>query len=1732
MAQRQQDEAQQLRREELASEQRRRDEAYQLRREELAREEKRRDEERELRREELAREDSRRRDEMLIGLIQTFKQPTNDTRGRSRTRRGCEREESRSRVLMPESHNDYGTLQTAGNLSIDAHGVYMAQSKPRYKKLRDTYNMSDAEFTAHFTKDINTGQGVFIPSNNPEEIINICHIENAVLPYMFVYATAVLDTSYLKLRELYMLRPLAEPEIWHLTDIWHSQLMEAVEAGEDVSRYTPEYMVRQQLSGQLQRGGATPPSGAQHLMSSRRLDQSERTGGNIGQPQPVDEIQPSAVTLREVILDSRLPYGSRTISVGLANMVKANPEVIAEMPIIKSRPNDQKVNISMFASDPSMVKYAPFFKSMAETTYVTALIQVMTFSVIGEINSETAKQAVSAALFSHRSASPNPSLICVSAVYTKYSSTDERRPESQDFKLALIPYNPDNSAESFFLLNNIGKPALALSTAIADAGSDPESDTSDFALSNELIITLITAVRGGGSNNKIGTIMSAIQNAIIQRNIDYATSSSNGNFEHGERNLTPEERAALQEGEKNKIVEKRTGKELSYELKDPVIGTIVNHVFKHNNFCFLSVLKKSIEKTVAAAHVRKLMGVGGITEKNLKTAFKNATGYDCSNMIRLDAATEFSYRIGLIVYIVDIDGSVINMPYLKETLQKNNSADDGDYSSPRYIEKLSEKVACMQFRFVLFFNNHYSQIRRHKLVRPSVNDIIRGKSAEDKDNVLLPPQVSNIPNMVYTAFVYFDLETVYSNPDIECGNLIRPYSISIGIKSTGYTLNNLSNGKIVKRVRDIMSKHSVAEIKPRKPIDYTKSGSRSAFDAETHTYITSTPNRTEIFSHMESVVANHRNNVISKFTADDLTNINFNYVFMAYNGSNFDFVPFLVSMVNRQDVKKHENSIIRSTGKLANFRFISKYNKFPLRPTKDSEPVVRPLYKYTYSIWDLHNYLPGGLGITAKNYGLSISKLTLDHAEMQAAYIKQNYDADDVAADITDAITYDGEYFKDYLKNHEKELTDYNNADVDVLAALTEAAAEGFNRLGEDVAFVNKSNGIRDVTSYPTLPRFASYLLQSVIGAVYGGEMVDKIMKLGEALTVSSGKPLSKFNSYARFNKMWETYWNPLLHSIEYNKLSNFKFSYRFDDMTVISPEMASFQTYVDFLRKEGWPPKYANDNYAKAEETVNIVTNLKEHTSTDIVEWKRAIKHFPMQTDFFIRQSLIAGRTSGSHARIGGLSSSELLSQSYVAGVNLYSKPHHFLDVTSLYPAMMANYPYPRGGTKTVSLKEFEKDYIPKLMKCSDIMSYTRDGGKLFLVYATVNQLPDGWLENHNFMLPERLEDGKLNWSTPNSSNSWAGTYLLPTSTYIDALQAGYVVKPVILPDSAFSVDDDLIEDDRCGWFWHRHCYPFTRFVRTLFNKKQEQDDLRNSKSPNYNPSLREAVKLTLNSVSGKIIQKQHDKETILVSSKDELIDALKDIDGNYDAGDFKQFYGTDAMWVTKPGNEKKLSTAPTYLGIMVYAYSRSYMWNLFFKDGHVRYSDTDSALVDTAHYECLKDEGMVTRGLGMLDSEGEFDRVIVIAPKMYYLLNSKTLSYKARAKGISKRSTYTGYPAAVYEEWWNNFAIADELKDADGNINSNVNIQKLAAEWWISRTANVVTHECTFGDEPMGFYIICYCTGVVVTSDISIKKDLLKSKWTQGVIRKKTTWPSFCCAETVETVETVEAAEAAEAV
>ena len=345
---------------------------------------------------------------------------------------------------------------------------------------------------------------------------------------------------------------------------------------------------------------------------------------------------------------------------------------------------------------------------------------------------------------------------------------------------------------------------------------------------------------------------------------------------------------------------------------------------------------------------------------------------------------------------------------------------------------------------------------------------------------------------------------------------------------------------------------------------------------------------------------------------------------------------------------------------------------------------------------------------------------------------------------------------------------------------------------------------------------------------------------------------------------------------------------------------------------------------------------------------------------DRFIRSALTGGRT-----------------QNFEAPGFTTDEPCRMVDVCSLYPTAMS------GAHAELMPPQLGYGRYP-LGQANVTDEYV--AGKLGFYRVRIVRQP---VPN---VLPRRTPGEPLDWKCTEPFETIAGS----PSIELIRLAGGEV--EVLADENGFA-----------GYYYPRDTDKlFDTFLGPIIAGKSAEDAFKEHKDPRYNPARREALKLIMNSLSGKWAQANYDDCAVLVKGSSAQLAAEKKMRGG--VAEWYPIHGNTALLVGKKDKQYKPKFAkPVQVAALIYEHARCYMWWLVYSRYNPIYTDTDSALVRRADYDRfrldfpqLNPDGRL-KELGDLEEELESDstHVIIIAPKMYYVETPKKL--KDRAKGVS---------------------------------------------------------------------------------------------------------------------------------
>jgi hypothetical protein len=261
---------------------------------------------------------------------------------------------------------------------------------------------------------------------------------------------------------------------------------------------------------------------------------------------------------------------------------------------------------------------------------------------------------------------------------------------------------------------------------------------------------------------------------------------------------------------------------------------------------------------------------------------------------------------------------------------------------------------------------------------------------------------------------------------------------------------------------------------------------------------------------------------------------------------------------------------------------------------------------------------------------------------------------------------------------------------------------------------------------------------------------------------------------------------------------------------------------------------------------------------------------------DDYVRQALVGGKTR--NYKLSDMTDNSRCEN--VVGV----------DCTSLYPfSMMSN---------EFAYVEKTLDQNKNMMIDTDVLEPTNNYvvGQRGFYKIWVKKQP----EDHIY--PKRKDDLTWDWE-------FDGEF----ETYTDHIKLAYFIES----GGEYRFLEGYRFKDKVKWG-----SIFERYMNDIKTMKIEQDRFKIIGSSNYNPVLRECLKLLLNSLSGKMVQKPISKESHLVSSKLEL----QRLESAYKPSFIPIDSNLFLVEVTIPDDKIKIKSSASN-GIFIYSYSQVHM-------------------------------------------------------------------------------------------------------------------------------------------------------------------------------------------------------------
>lgn len=339
------------------------------------------------------------------------------------------------------------------------------------------------------------------------------------------------------------------------------------------------------------------------------------------------------------------------------------------------------------------------------------------------------------------------------------------------------------------------------------------------------------------------------------------------------------------------------------------------------------------------------------------------------------------------------------------------------------------------------------------------------------------------------------------------------------------------------------------------------------------------------------------------------------------------------------------------------------------------------------------------------------------------------------------------------------------------------------------------------------------------------------------------------------------------------------------------------------------------------------------------------------------MRQSIIAGRSQAFRKGMFNLENTN--------GLNS-------LDVKSLYPFVMSVCVYPMG-------QEIETTkFIPGKMGIYNVHIISQPKTKI---------------------IPRREKGKPLDWE-------YVGEFdAVLTTVDIDVLRD-------------FDAEFEIIpfeNSDTVGYYWQESGYIFKDYVEPLKEAKTQQDIWKDEGDKvNYNPALREMIKLYLNSLSGKVGQREYLKD-ISFCFTDNQMQTFLSTHSNVVYDELPKMGRTCIKLEGDNDNYeyKEKNAKPFHIAAFIYSWARSHMYrSILSKVDNKFFTDTDSCHLLEDEITNLKDEGHGFGKFHMGKEFGDYEKEIGFKVLRYYSIAPKCYAMFGVFPRVEKKFKY------LYEE------------------------------------------------------------------------------------------------------------------
>ena len=283
----------------------------------------------------------------------------------------------------------------------------------------------------------------------------------------------------------------------------------------------------------------------------------------------------------------------------------------------------------------------------------------------------------------------------------------------------------------------------------------------------------------------------------------------------------------------------------------------------------------------------------------------------------------------------------------------------------------------------------------------------------------------------------------------------------------------------------------------------------------------------------------------------------------------------------------------------------------------------------------------------------------------------------------------------------------------------------------------------------------------------------------------------------------------------------------------------------------------------------------------------------------------------------------------------DFYSGHIYKYDVNSMYPFIMASFSFPIGLGKKMKFSNLESTF----------------GFLTVKVFSPKNRIP---------VLPYLNEEQTLTYPT----GVFTGSYFSEELKY--AVKLGYKILKVY----------DYIKFEKKGGI-------FTEFVQKMYAERKNY--------PKKHP-MSIILKLILNTLYGKMAQKNYNTYTKVIKDSKEILDSLST----------QHYRIRDTFVILKEARiTGRALKYPINIAAAITSYARIYLHETIktAEDSNFIYCDTDSIITAEKLDENLIDPNT----LGMWKFEGKFSKIIIIGAKSYILIGKDDVILEHKLKGIT---------------------------------------------------------------------------------------------------------------------------------